>query len=381
MMTPRIATFIVFVINGAAVGTWAALIPSIKESLAASATEIGIVILVMNAGALVAQQVTGQLLMRVASERLLTLVLLVYPWLVILPVLAPSALALAAVMAAFGFLNTTVDVVMNAHGVALETKGGRSILSGLHAGWSFGAILGSLGVALALAIGLEPLIEVVIAAVVMWLVAVGVSRFLGHGSVREEGRGGIHWPTRAVLPLAVLIILIAFVEGGLADWGGVYLSEGVGAEASVAALAFAAMSAGLFVARIGGDWAKDRIGSVRLIQLGMLLTAISIAAFLVVGSPIVALVGLFMAGVGIANVVPQIFGAAGRIPPHGPSLSAVFTSLTLTFMIGPTIIGGVADETDIGAALWLLAGASLVVALMVSRFPAAETNPRFRRTG
>lgn len=380
MMTPRIATFIVFVINGAAVGTWAALIPSIKESLAASATEIGIVILVMNAGALVAQQVTGQLLMRVASERLLTLVLLVYPWLVILPVLAPSALALAAVMAAFGFLNTTVDVVMNAHGVALETKGGRSILSGLHAGWSFGAILGSLGVALALAIGLEPLIEVVIAAVVMWLVAVGVSRFLGHGSVREEGRGGIHWPTRAVLPLAVLIILIAFVEGGLADWGGVYLSEGVGAEASVAALAFAAMSAGLFVARIGGDWAKDRIGSVRLIQLGMLLTAISIAAFLVVGSPIVALVGLFMAGVGIANVVPQIFGAAGRIPPHGPSLSAVFTSLTLTFMIGPTIIGGVADETDIGAALWLLAGASLVVALMVSRFPAAETNPRFRRT-
>ncbi len=242
------------------------------------------------------------------------------------------------------------------------------------------AILGSLGVALALAIGLEPLIEVIIAAAVMWLVAVVVSRFLGHGSVRAEGRGGIHWPTRAVLPLAVLIILIAFVEGGLADWGGVYLSEGVGAEASVAAFAFAALSAGLFVARIGGDWAKDRIGSVRLIQLGMLLTAVSIAAFLVVGSPLVALVGLFMAGVGIANVVPQIFGAAGRIPPHGPSLSAVFTSLTLTFMIGPTIIGGVADETDIGAALWLLAGASLVVALMVSRFPAAETNPRFRRT-
>lgn len=380
-MTPRLATFIVFVINGAVVGTWAALIPSIKDTLAASATEIGIVLLAMNAGALVAQQVTGQLLMRVASERLLTLVLLVYPWLVILPLLAPSVLTLALVMAVFGFLNTTVDVVMNAHGVALETKGGKSILSGLHAGWSFGGILGSLGVALALAIALEPIVEVIVAAAVLWLTGVAVSRFLGHGSVRAEGRGGLHWPTRAVLPLTVLIILIAFVEGGLADWGGVYLSEGVGAEASVAAFAFAALSAGLFVARLFGDWVKDRIGSVRLIQLGMLLTALSIAAFLVVGSPVVALLGLFMAGVGIANVVPQIFGAAGRIAPHGPSLSAVFTSLTLTFMVGPTIIGRAADETGIGVALWLLVAASLVVALMVPRFPAAETNPRFRRTG
>ncbi len=298
-----------------------------------------------------------------------------------MPLLAPSALALALVMAAFGFLNTTVDVVMNAHGVALETKGGRSILSGLHAGWSFGGILGSLGVALALAIGLEPLIEVIIAAAIMWLVAVAVSRFLGHGSVRAEGRG------RA--PLADARSAAAggadhphrLRRGRPGGLGWRLSQRGRRSRGECRRLRLCGLFCGLFVARIGGDWAKDRIGSVRLIQLGMLLTAISIAAFLVVGSPLVALVGLFVAGVGIANVVPQIFGAAGRIPPHGPSLSAVFTSLTLTFMIGPTIIGGVADETDIGAALWLLVGASLVVALMVSRFPAAETNPRFRRTG
>ncbi len=377
-MTPRTATFLVFIINGAVVGTWAALIPSIKTSLEASATELGMVILMLNAGALVAQQVTGQLLMHLSSQRLLAVMLLFYPLLAILPVLAPSVLALALVMVVFGYFNTTVDVVMNAHGVALETRSGKSIMSGLHAGWSLGGVIGAVGVALALGAGLEPLMEVVTAALVLWLVALGASRFLGQGSVREEGRGGLHLPTRAILPLAVLIVLVAFVEGGLADWGGVYLSEGVSAPAEVAAYAFAALSMGLFLGRVVGDWVKDRIGSVRLIQLGMLLTAAAIAVFLLLGTAVVALLGLVVAGVGIANVVPQIFGAAGRIPPHGPSLSAVFTSLTLTFMAGPTIIGITSDATAIGTAMWLFVGASLIVALMVPRFPAAETNPRFR---
>ena len=113
--------------------------------------------------------------------------LLFYPLLAILPVLAPSALALALVMVVFGYFNTTVDVVMNAHGVALETRSGKSIMSGLHAGWSLGGVIGAVGVALALGVGLEPLVEVVIAALLLWLVALGASRFLGHGSVREEG--------------------------------------------------------------------------------------------------------------------------------------------------------------------------------------------------
>ena len=333
----------------------------------------------MNAGALVAQQITGQLLMRMPSERLLVLALLVYPWLVILPLLAPSWLTLAAVMALFGFLNTTVDVVMNAHGVALEARDGRSIMSGLHAGWSLGGVIGAVAVALALQFGLQPLIEVVLVAVLLWVLAMVAGRSLGHGSARVEGTSGFHAPTRAVLPLVVLIVLLAFVEGGLNDWGGVYLAEGLGASDQVAAYAYAALSAGLFLGRIGGDWVKDRIGSVRLIQLGMFLAAAAIATFLLIGTVAVALLGMAVAGLGIANTVPQIFGAAGRIPPHGPSLSAVFTSLTLTFMIAPTIIGVTTDTASISVALALLVLASLVVALMVPRFPAAETNPRFRR--
>ncbi len=119
------------------------------------------------------------------------------------------------------------------------------------------------------------------------------------------------------------------------------------------------------------------MGSIRLIQWGMLLTAAAIAAFLVVGSAVVALVGLVVAGIGVANAIPQLFGAAGRIPPHGPSLSAAFTFLTLTFMVGPPLIGLTSDSAGISAAMGLFAVASVVVAVVVPYVRSAETNPRF----
>lgn len=373
------ATFVMFVVNGAVVGTWVAAIPGVKSGLGASGADLGLALLFAPLGALVAQQITGQLLVRISSRRILTVSSLIYPLLVVLPIAAPSLLVLAAALFVLGYANTTMDVSMNAHGVALEDKGGRSIMSGLHAGWSLGGMIGSVGIALALQSGIEPFVEAAIAAAVFVLVALAAIRHLGSGSVRTEGASGLHLPSRAVLPLAGLIVLIAFVEGGLSDWGGVYLDQATGASGSLAAMAFAALSLGLFVGRIAGDWTKDRIGSIRLTQWGMLLTAASIAVFLVLENPWIALLGMVAAGIGIANTVPQVLGAAGRIPPGGPSLSAVFTTLTLAFMAGPAIIGTTSDIVGISGAFWLFVVASVAVALIVARVPAAETNPRVAR--
>jgi MFS family permease len=377
-MSPRLATFVMFLVNGVVIGTWIAAIPGVKEGLGASGGDFGLALLFGPIGALVAQQVTGQLLVRISSRRLLTVAALIFPWLVVLPIIAPSLPLLAASLFVFGYVNTTMDVTMNAHGIALEDQAGMSIMSGLHGGWSLGGIIGALGIAAALFVGLEPRLEAAITAGVMVLVVAWSARHLGTGSVRTEGASGLHLPTRAILPMAVLAMLIAFVEGGLTDWGGVYLDLGVGAGESLAAMAYAALSLGLFVGRMGGDWAKDRIGSIRLTQWGMFLTGAAIAAFLVFEHPWVALLGMVVAGVGLANTIPQIFGAAGRVPPGGPSLSAVFTAVTMAFVLSPLIIGNASDAVGIGGAFWLFVVVSIVVGLFVPRVRTAETNPRFR---
>src|SRR6185503_12862457 len=148
-VSPRLATFLIFVVNGAVVGTWIAAIPGVKGDLGASATQMGIVLLCASLGSLISQQITGQLLVRVSSRHMVMGTSALFPLLTVLPLLAPDPAVLALAMFFFGASNVAMDVSMNAHGVALETSGGRSIFSGLHAGWSLGGIIGAVGMGLA----------------------------------------------------------------------------------------------------------------------------------------------------------------------------------------------------------------------------------------
>ena len=172
-------------------------------------------------------------------------------------------------MFAFGYLNATMDLAMNAHGVAIEAREGKSIISTLHAGWSLGAFAGRAGG--------RPCHDaaprrgrwrVSSWAIVLWVVVALVVGRIGTGSRRTEGARGIHLPSRRAWPLALLIIPVAFAAGGMGDWGGVYLRQGLGASAQLAAFAFVAYSFGLLVGRSIGDVLKDRLGSVRLIRVG-----------------------------------------------------------------------------------------------------------------
>jgi MFS family permease len=376
-MRPRLATLVLFFVNGVVLGTWVASIPGTQARLGMTATELGLVLLVAALGSLIGQQVTGQLLVRYSSRRITMVGALLFPLMVPLFRLAPDPLVLAAVMFAFGFVNATMDLSMNAHGVAIETKDGRSIVSTLHAGWSLGAFCGAMAVALATSFGVDGVLEAVLVGVLLWLVVALVIRRIGTGSRRTEGASGIHLPSRRALPLALLIIPVAFAAGGMGDWGGVYLRQGLGTSAQLAAFAFAAYSLGLLLGRSAGDVLKDRVGSVRLMQGGTVIAAAAMTIFLIVGNPYLALIGLTITGIGLANNYPQMYGAAGRITPVGPSLSAVFAFSTLTFMVEPAVMGIVSDAVGIRAAMWLPVVAVLLIAVGVGRVPAVETNARF----
>jgi hypothetical protein len=382
-VNPRAATFLMFAVNGSIVGTWIASIPALQVSLAASATEIGIALLCAAAGSLVAMPITGQLLAHISSQRLLIVSSLVFPLLAPLPLLAPSVPLLAVALLIFGAANGVMDVSMNAHGVALERSMGRAVTSSLHAGWSLGGLVGAAAVALSVAVGVPSGVEALAAAGVAWLVALVAGRAIGTGSIATEGAARISLPSRAVLPIGLLAVGAAFVEGGLADWAGIYLRQGVGADASVAAFGYAAFSLGMAIGRGGGDAVRERIGSVRMTQIGLVLVAVTVALMLVMQDARVALVGVAFAGVGIANAIPQFFNAAGRIPPAGPSLSAVFTTAYTAFLVGPPVIGVIADAVGLTLALGLIVVCALVAAAAIRSVPAAETNPRFvvPRTG
>lgn len=376
-MTPRVATFLLFLVNGTIVGTWVASIPAIQVRHEASGTLIGAVLLVAALGALVAMPITGQLLTRISSRRLTIVTAIAFTLLAAVPLAAPTPLLLAVGLFFWGAANGSMDVAINAHGIAIERSMGRPILSSLHAGWSAGGILGAAGVATAVALNADPTVEALLMGSAMLLLALAAIRYVGAGTVATESSARIGLPSRAVLPLGLLAVAVAFVEGGLADWAGIYLRVDVGSDAAVAALGYGSFALGMTVSRFGGDFLRDRFGAVWIVRWGLALVAVMVVALLVAGSAAVAFVGLFLAGVGLANAIPLFFNAAGQVPPTGPSLSAVFTLTYTAFLIGPPVIGVASDALGVTMALSLLVVVSIAVAVSVGRVKRVETSPRF----
>jgi MFS family permease len=162
----------------------------------------------------------------------------------------------------------------------------------------------------------------------------------------------------------------------MADWGGLYLSQDLGAETAVAALAFAFFTAGMTVGRLLGDAINQRVGPVTLLRWGALLTGIPLAAMLLIAHPAAALIGLFVIGLGVSNGVPLMFSAAGRQPDTapGPGIAAVSSMGSLGFLAGPPLIGFLAGATSLPWALGTLTlGAAAVFAL--ARRAAGERKP------
>jgi predicted MFS family arabinose efflux permease len=365
-LTPRLATGILFGVNGVMFGTWAANIPWLQAHLGASKTELGFALLCMAVGALVAMPLAGQALTRIPTARLTTGSALAYTVLLPLPLLAPSPIVLALTLSLFGALNGVMDVSMNAHGVAVEERYGRPILSSLHAGWSFGSLIGAVLVALGTTAAIYPPLQAAAVAAVLWLIALLASRRLGPSADHpEQPTGRIVLPSRAVLPLGVIAVAAALIEGGLADWSGIYLRGDLRAEPGLAAAGFAALSLGMAFGRLSGDAINRWIGPSRLIATGMLLVAAALGVALALANVPVAIVALAIAGLGIANAIPVLFSAAGRIPPSGPSLSAVFTVGYSGFLFGPPIVGSVADQIGLPGALAGLAIIAGITALVV----------------
>ncbi|HEY7077361.1 MAG TPA: MFS transporter [Solirubrobacteraceae bacterium] len=364
-MTPRAATTSVFFINGAMVGTWVAHIPYVQDRLGVSKATIGVALLCMALGALVSMPITGQILHRRPSARVVRVAALVYCLLGPLPVIAPSPAALCALLVVFGAFNGAMDVSMNAHGVAVERELGKPIMSSLHAGWSFGGFFAAGAASLATAAGVEARAETAATTVVLWLAALVVTARLGSASTHdEEAAAGFALPSRGVLLLGALCVIAMVVEGSMNDWSGIYLRHNLGAGAAAASLGFAGFSLGMALCRVGGDKVNERIGPKALLRGGMLMVAASLGALLLIAEPVPAVIGFTLVGLGVANGVPVIFSAAGRVPPSGPSLSAVFTIGYSGFLAGPPLLGVLADAIGLPTTLGLVCVAALVVAAL-----------------
>jgi hypothetical protein len=171
-------------------------------------------------------------------------------------------------------------------------------------------------------------------------------------------------PNRATLGLGILCFLCMVAEGAVLDWGALHLRGNLGVSPGVAATGFAAFAASMAGGRLAGDWLRSRSGAVPLVRWSACLAAAGLVVALVAPWPLAAIIGFGLVGLGLANLVPVFFGAAGRIPGQAPgaAIAAMATIGYSGFVVGPPFIGVVADAASLRVALSLVVLACVGIA-------------------
>jgi predicted MFS family arabinose efflux permease len=362
-----LATFSIFAINGAMVGTWVAHIPWLQDHLHISKATLGLCLLCMAAGAVISMPLTGHILNRRSTTAVTRAATLWFCLMLPLPLLATSPYMLGAILLVFGASTGAMDVAMNAHGVGIQTQLRRPIMSSLHGGWSVGGFAAAGLVAVTAATGVDPRLESLVVGVVLWTAALWLTRRLGTAQARSASEIGLALPSRAVLLIGGLCFAVMLTEGAIGDWSGIYLRHDAGASTAAAAMAFTGFSLGMAIARLSGDLLNERLGAPRLLRGGTALLAVALGAVLLIGQTAPAVAGFALCGLGIANAVPLLFSAAGRIDPPGSSLAAAFTLGYLGFIVGPPLIGILSDRAGLPETLTLLVFAALMVTTLGPR--------------
>ena len=297
---------------------------------------------------------------------------------VVLPVLTPGVASSAAALALLGACNATLDVAMNAKGVMVEDGYRRPIMSSLHALFSLGGLVGAGGAATAMAAGMSAGTHVVTVGMVsLAAVCMAATSLLPAPTTRRHAGPVFVMPPAALLGLGLLTFCALLAEGAMGDWSAVYLRDSLGATPAIAAMGFTAFSLAMTVGRLAGDRLAQRLGAARLLGLSGALAAAGLATGLIVGQIAVALLGFGLVGLGVANLIPVLFSAAGRTQgiQTGTALAAVATAGYFGYLAGPPLIGLAAQTAGLPAALGIVCGACALVAAGAAVLPPPRIVP------
>ena len=374
----RIAIAAMFLANGFVMGAWAPQIPLLLPRHGITEFALGLLILGLGVGAVSAMLFAGKLIARFGSRTVLqAFALSIVPVLPIV-VYAPSVPVLALAMAILGALIGCMDVAMNANAVEVERRLGRAIMSASHGFWSLGGFVGgSVGGVLIARTSAEAqalTVAGVVAVIVLLAMRYLLTEPAAAPSAMPKAAPAMLPRNGAIWLLGLMAMLCMVPEGAVLDWAALYMLGDLGTPAERSGLAFALFSAAMAVMRFAGDALRNRFGAVLTLQVSGATGAIGLLIAALAPNDTVALAGFFLSGLGVANMVPIMFSAAGNFP--GISSGAALSTVTMVgyagILVAPSSIGFVAEAIGFRVTYGALALLLVGVALMASRVAIAD---------
>jgi MFS family permease len=380
------ATYLAFIATGFAFASWASEIPQVRDRLQLSSAELGLVLLAIAAGSVIALPLAGPIVGRFGSRRTVQLMSVLCGLALTgigfgyLGGVAPVVVGLFF----FGFAQGAWDVAMNVQGAVVERRVGRAIMPRFHAGFSVGTVAGALLGAALRGLGVPVTVHLVaVAVVVVAVVPLGVRPFVPDAEeVAEPGAGQparrsalAAWREPRTLLVGLFVLAFAFAEGTGNDWTSVALIDGYGTSQVVGILGFATFLAAMTAGRWFGPDLLDRYGRVVVCRVMAGASVAGLLLFVFGQHPALAFVGAVLWGAGLSLGFPVGMSAGADEPAYAASRVSVIASIGyVAFLGGPPLIGFLGEHVGVLRALTAVAVLlALAVAIAGNVAPVAPT--------
>lgn len=366
----RVATSVFFFIAGLTFSTWASRIPAIQTKLHLSDAGLGGVLFALPAGLMTSLPVSGWLVSRFGSRPMVIVGSVFYPLILLMLASSTSVLQLVLSLFCFGIMGNLINIAMNTQAVGVETLYGRSVMASFHGLWSLAGFTGAVIGTFFVSRGLPPFIHFsIVSGLCVLLVILSYKFTLPHDIGHRQRQKAFVKPDKKILLLGMIAFCCLVNEGAMSDWSGVYFKNIVKAPASLITLGYVAFTSTMALGRFLGDSLVTKFGVKRMLQISG--SVITTGLLLAVIFPYLATAtgGFFLVGFGVSSVVPIVYGLAGKSTTMsaGAALAAVSTIGFLGFLIGPPLIGFIAQAISLRWSFTLIAILGFGTALLAGR--------------
>ncbi len=357
-----------FFTAGLCFASWASRIPDIKQHLELNDAGLGAVLVALPAGLMTSLPLAGWLVSRWGSKQVVILASIGYPITLILLGAADHVWQLAAILFIFGLFGNLFNISMNTQAVGVEALYKRPIMASFHGIWSLAGFIGAAIGTLAVSGKLVPLYHfcfICATAIVLLLIAQG---YLLQADTGRSSQPIFARPDAAILKLGLIAFGSMVCEGTMFDWSGVYFRKVVMVPEQQTTLGYVAFMSTMAGGRFVGDWLTARLGVKRMLQCSGLIITTGLMIAVLFPALVTATAGFLLVGIGVSSVVPLIYSSAGKSKTMQPgvALAAVSTIGFFGFLLGPPVIGFIAQAASLRVSFSLIACFGLATALLAS---------------
>jgi MFS family permease len=368
----RVAVSVFFFCQGICFASWASRIPDIKTALHLSEAALGTILLGLPIGQFLTMPFSGRAVTRFGSKKVLRIAIIFYCLALSSIGLVNAPWQLAVCLFAFGVSGNMCNISVNTQGVNAEALYGRAIMSSFHGVWSTAGFTGAVTGLLMMKLQLTPFLHFCIVASIVILVSQFFAKYLLHTPTSRSAASfkRISMPHGLLLQLGIIGFCCLSCEGCMFDWSGVYFKQVVKAEGSLVSLGYASFMIMMATGRFVGDKLAEKFSRKKMVQVSGVLIFSGMMFAVLLPYLVTATIGFLVVGFGVSTIIPLLYSTVGKAElkvSKGIAIATVSSIGFLGFLMGPPLIGYIAQLAGLQYSFMTIAFLGLGISVLISR--------------